>query len=311
MSFHGKSLIDFQSFTPADIYFLFNKVSEYEKMENEGNEAFFISQQNYFLRKQACLLFLEPSTRTQLSFDLACRDVGLRPFVFTAENSSFKKGETLLDTLLNLQAMGFHLFIIRHGNENESLKELTKKIRVPIINAGEGVSGHPTQALLDVYTILRERKDLSKEKVLFIGDVKHSRVVSSNIELLKKLEVPYGFCGPRELMTQEALEGKYFPDLKSGLQWASVAVALRAQLERHNDVNFENFKSDFIKNFCLTKEQLKHARSDIMILHPGPYNRDVEIASDLLDDERVFIFKQVEDGRKIRRALISAIIGPE
>lgn len=315
MSFWNKSFIDFTSSTsssssirsnlrPSDIFSLFEKTASLQANQVQPNQV--------HLKKNACLLFLEPSTRTQMSFDLACRDVGISPVIFTPENSSLKKGETLLDTLLTLQALQFDLFIIRHGEPQVSLKSLAEKIQVPIINAGEGVSGHPTQALLDLYTIFEVQKKLDQVKVLFVGDIKHSRVVSSNIELFNLMGIEYAFCGPQEFMPlpnkndnpNDKSKIKYFESLEDGMNWATVTMALRNQLERHQNVDFEKFINNFIQKYCITKERLNSCKKEMMILHPGPFNRDIEISSDILDNKRVFIFKQVENGRKIRRALI-------
>lgn len=306
MSFQSRHFISLESIKTEDILFLFNKADQ-------------LTPHSQYSHKNACLLFFEPSTRTQISFELALKDCGIHPVIFNPQTSSLKKGETVLDTLLNLQAMGFDLFVIRHGYPDESLLDLSSKIKTPIINAGEGVSGHPTQALLDCYTILKERKKLEGEKVLFIGDIKHSRVVSSNVELMKKFNVHVGFCAPESFLPR-GIEGvRNFESLEEGMEWATVLISLRTQLERHAEFNpaIEAYtsahhkidKESFVKKYSLTTERLKSWKEDGIIMHPGPFHREIEIQSEILSDPRVCIFKQVENGRKIRRALVNSILG--
>ena len=305
MSFQSRHFISLKNLKSQDAYFLFDKADE-------------LIPKTKYSDKNACLLFFEPSTRTQISFELALRDCGVHAITFNAETSSLKKGETVLDTLLNLEAMGFDLFIVRHGYSNESLVELSKQIRTPIINAGEGTSGHPTQALLDCYTILKERKKLEGERVLFVGDIKHSRVVQSNVELMNTLGVEVGFCAPDVFMPKSEEGARRFTTLEKGMEWATVLISLRTQFERHTEMGSASNsllsqemhdKSSFVKNYSLNLERLKNWKKDGIIMHPGPFNREVEIASEIISDPRVCIYKQVSNGRKIRRALIDSIIG--
>jgi aspartate carbamoyltransferase catalytic subunit len=298
MSFLGRHFIDFDGKTSKDIYSLF-EIAEKLKPYSRKHP------------KNTCLMFLEPSTRTQLSFDLAIKDCGTQTSLFLKDSSSMQKGETFLDTLLNLQALGFDLFVIRHGQSNENLGNLAKNISVPIVNAGEGVSGHPTQALLDCYTIFKERKNIQGEKVLFVGDIRHSRVVSSNLALMKLLGIETAFCAPKEFLPNNP-QAKTFQNLKDGLAWATVVMALRTQLERHGgDIDAQTFKMDFIQNYSLTEEKMKSFKKDGIIMHPGPFHRDHEIASQVVHDKRSVIFKQVENGRKVRRALVHSILGED
>lgn len=306
MSLQSRHFINFANFNSNDILFLFDKADKLEPHYKYQN-------------KNACLLFFENSTRTQISFELAVRDCGAHAVIFNPETSSLKKGETVLDTLLNLQAMGFDLFVIRHGYSNENLNDLSKEIKTPIINAGEGVSGHPSQALLDCYTILRERKKLQGEKVLFIGDIKHSRVVQSNIELMKMLGIQMAFCGPESFLPRGYGDIRTFEGLEEGMEWATVLISLRTQFERHADFNSvldaythahnKVDRESFVKNYSLNFERVKNWKKDGLIMHPGPFNRGIEIQSEILNDPRVCILKQVENGRRIRRALVDSILG--
>lgn len=306
MSFQSRHFINFANLKQDDILFLFDKAAKLEPHYKYQN-------------KNACLLFFEPSTRTQISFELAVKDCGMQSVIFNPETSSLKKGETVLDTLLNLQALGFDLFVIRHGYPDENLNDLSKEIKVPIINAGEGVSGHPSQALLDCYTIQKERKKLEGEKVLFVGDIKHSRVVQSNIELMKMLGVNMAFCAPDSFLPRGYENIRTFDSLEEGMEWATVLMFLRTQLERHADFNpaIEAYthaphkvdKEAFVKKYSLTSERLKTWKKDGIVMHPGPFNRGIELQSEILNDPRVCILKQVENGRRIRRALVDSIIG--
>lgn len=298
MSFQNRHFINFSDFTKQDILFLFDKTEKVQSLEQR------------FFNKNAALLFFEPSTRTQISFDLALRDCGLGTVVFNPETSSLKKGETVLDTLLNLQALGFDLFVIRHGYPNENLRTLSQQIKTPIINAGEGTSGHPTQALLDCYTILKERKKLEGEKVLFVGDIKHSRVVQSNLELMKMLGMEVAFSAPKNFLpSSRYADVKVFENLKEGMEWATVIMTLRTQLERHQNSKLDTAEKEFfVKNYSITTNRLNEWKKDGIVMHPGPFHREVEIQSEILNDPRVVIFKQVENGRKVRRALIDSIL---
>ncbi len=297
MSFFNRHFLDFSHLNKDDIFFLFDKADAF------SNCKVFESQES---KKSVGLLFLENSTRTICSFELASHDCGYTPLKFDVESSSLKKGESILDTLLTLKAMGLNAFVIRHGLDI-SLKELSKNVSIPMINAGEGVSGHPTQALLDAFTILKNRKQIASERVLIIGDVKYSRVAQSNLELLTMLGADVAYCGPEELLPEN--KQVRFKTLKEGMEWASVLMALRPQLERHTGPIFERIKKDFVKNYSLNAERLSHWKSDGVILHPGPFIREQEITSEALLDSRCKIWEQVHNGRLIRRALLGLILG--
>lgn len=253
-------------------------------------------------------LFFEPSTRTQLSFNTATIRCGSQPLNFSTSSSSMQKGETFLDTLLTVQAMNVSAMVIRHGFHT-SLSDIASEIKVPMINAGEGTTGHPTQALLDAYTILKERNNIENEKVLFIGDVKHSRVAHSNFELLGILGSKIGVCGPDSWLPVAEKSGfEFFGSLKEGLGWSTVCMGLRVQKERH-DKNFEVELKDFTKRFQLSRDTLQFFRKDGLILHPGPFNREIEITSEVLNDPRCKIWKQVENGVRVRTALLAEVLG--
>lgn len=292
MSFLNRHFLDFSHLNKQDIHFFFNQVHKNAKVSES--------------KKVIGLLFLENSTRTITSFELACHDLGYIPLRFDPETSSLKKGETILDTLFTMKSMGVSAFVIRHGSDF-SLKSLSKDISVPIINAGEGTSGHPTQALLDAYTILQIRGKIEGERLLIVGDSRFSRVAQSNLELMQILGAEVAFCGPEDYILESGQQ--VFENLEQGLKWASVVMALRPQLERHEGHSFESIKSDFIQKYSITTKRLQNWKLDGIILHPGPFIRDQEIESSILNDSRCKIWKQVENGRYIRKALLGLTLG--
>ncbi len=296
MSFLAKSLLELSSLKHDEVKSLFDLAL---KIELKGWSI--LPKKNDAL---ISLVFLEPSTRTVSSFEIAALRSGYKVSTLNGDFSSVKKGETLLDTLLTLDSMRPDLFVVRHGNA-EKLSDIVPQLKVPVINAGEGVAGHPTQGLLDAYTIIKERKTIEEQKVLIIGDITHSRVAASNIELLNKLGAQIAVCGPEEWAPSHF---KKFESLKEGLEWATVCMALRIQKERHSSES-KNLEVRVQQNFQLNKNSLKNFRSDGLILHPGPFNRDVELTSDVLHDSRCGIWKQTENGVYIRAALMAQILG--
>lgn len=270
-------------------------------------------------QKIVALVFFEPSTRTSCSFEIAALKLGYRVINLGAHESSLQKGETLLDTLLNLQAMGPSMFVVRHGG-SERLSEIRSHIHTPIVSAGEGVAGHPTQALLDLYTIWEARNflplDEMKERILFVGDVAHSRVARSNFEVLKNLGFAIGISAPREWVGNLAQDSyiQLFDRVEEGLKWATCVVGLRVQSERHPKVHDEKNMSlvdHFIQNFQINSERLKLLSEDGIVMHPGPVNWGVELSEDVARDPRTKILRQVENGVRIRASVIEEILGRE
>lgn len=252
----------------------------------------------------AALIFFEPSTRTRMSFEMAAVQEGFYPVRFDGANgTSLEKGETLEDTLLNIAAMKPQMMVIRSGAELD-FHQLQKKVNIPIINAGWGAYGHPSQALLDMFTITREFSDFKKIKLLILGDIKHSRVASSHVELAKILGHKLAFCGP-SFLTENSQGIERFHKLDEALKWANIVMPLRVQHERHQEkMNL----ADYISDYGLTKNKLAQASKDLMILHPGPVNHGVEIDSEVYFDSRSRILLQVENGIYIRRAIIRKLI---
>lgn len=255
--------------------------------------------------KVGALVFFESSTRTRMSFEIASVKEGYYPILFEGgSKTSLEKGETLEDTILNIAAMEPEYIVIRCG-DGLNLKELALKINIPIINAGWGVIEHPTQALLDIYTILQQRQNIASEKILIVGDVKHSRVAHSHFKLAKVLGYELAVCAPGAMLDKQR-EVKVFETLKQGLDWATVVMALRVQHERHKEtIPLEEYKNQF----ALTKKNLQGTKSDLLIMHPGPVNHGVEMDTDIFFDTRSLILKQVTSGVYIRRAIIRNIMG--
>ena len=254
-------------------------------------------------------LFFENSTRTKLSFELAEKRLSADIVNFTAGNSSLKKGETLVDTANNILSMKVDILVMRHPHSGAA-KFLAEKTNTVIINAGDGTHEHPTQALLDCYSIKEKLGVLEEKKVVLIGDIKHSRVALSNIFALQKLGAKVMVCGPTTLIPKyiKDLGVEVSHDLKKALKWCDVANVLRIQLERQNIQYFPSIR-EYAQQFQVNKEILKNIEKPITILHPGPINRGVEITSEIADSDNSIILNQVENGVAIRMAIIYLLAG--
>ena len=254
-------------------------------------------------------LFFENSTRTKLSFELAEKRLSADIVNFTASNSSLKKGETLVDTANNILSMKVDILVMRHPHSGAA-KFLAEKTNTVIINAGDGTHEHPTQSLLDCYSIKEKLGLLEGKKVVLIGDIKHSRVALSNIFALQKLGAKVMVCGPTTLIPKyiKDLGVEVSHDLKKALKWCDVANVLRIQLERQNIQYFPSIR-EYAQQFQVNKEILKNIEKPITILHPGPINRGVEITSEIADSDNSIILNQVENGVAIRMAIIYLLAG--
>ncbi len=254
------------------------------------------------------LMFLEPSTRTRLSFERALNHLGFKTYLFTAEGSSLKKGETLRDTFLTLHAQGFEGVVIRTPI-NGQLKEV-EDIPLKIINAGDGTNEHPTQALIDAYTLFEHFSSLKNLKVVYVGDIKFSRVFRSGLKLLKKLGAKVAICAPRSLKPAETellpLDAD-FSSLDEALEWCDAAIFLRIQKERQNQPLITS-ERDYLQLYGLTPERAKFLKDRKKVyLHPGPVNRNVEIASSEVYGKGSLILKQVENGIFVRAAVVDLL----
>jgi aspartate carbamoyltransferase catalytic subunit len=254
-------------------------------------------------------LFFEDSTRTRISFELAEKRLSADTINFSASGSSVKKGETLLDTVNNILAMKVDMIVMRHSSSGAQAF-LSKHIKANIINAGDGTHEHPTQGLLDGYSVREKFKSLKGLNYLIIGDIKHSRVAGSDIPLMIKMGAKVKVCGPPTLIPKyiEELGVSYEPDLKKALQWCDVANVLRIQLERM-DIKFIPSLREYSLFYGVNKELLDSIPKDITIMHPGPINRGVELNSDVADSKQSIILQQVENGVAIRMAVLYLLAG--
>ena len=250
-------------------------------------------------------LFYENSTRTRISFELAEKRLSADTLNFSASGSSVSKGETLLDTVNNILSMKVDMVVMRHGASGAP-HFLAKHIPAAIINAGDGINEHPTQALLDAFSIKEKLGKLEGKKIVLVGDIMHSRVALSNIYLLKKAGAEVMVAGPPTLIPKyikQAFDIRVEYNLKNALQWCDVANILRIQLERQNQVLFSSLR-EYNLAYGVNKKLLDSLDKEIVILHPGPINRGVEIDSDVADSKQSIILQQVENGVAVRMAVL-------
>lgn len=249
-------------------------------------------------------LFFENSTRTRLSFELAEKRLSADVINFSAASSSVKKGETLIDTVNNILSMKVDMVVMRHPNPGAGVF-LSKHVNASIVNAGDGAHEHPTQALLDCYSIKEKLGDVAGKKVVIVGDILHSRVALSNIFALQKLGAEVKVCGPKTLIPKyiESLGVSFEPNLKKALQWCDVANMLRVQNERM-DISYFPSTREYTQQFGVNKALLDDLTKEIVVMHPGPINRGVEITSDVADSKQAIILDQVQNGVAVRMAVL-------
>ena len=249
-------------------------------------------------------LFFENSTRTKLSFELAEKRLSADVINFSYSGSSISKGENLIDTINNIIAMKVDIIVLRHPSPGSALF-VSKNINSCVINAGDGTHEHPSQALLDAYSLIEKLGNLKGKRIAIVGDVLHSRVALSNIFILKLLGADIKLCAPKSLLPKhiESLGVSYSDNLTQTLKWCDAVNMLRIQNER-TELNFFPSTREYSRLYGLDKEKFEKIKKDILILHPGPINRGVEITSDLADSENAIILDQVENGVAIRMAII-------
>ena len=249
-------------------------------------------------------LFFENSTRTKLSFELAEKRLSADVLNFSANQSSLKKGETLVDTVNNILAMKVDMVVIRHPDPGAA-HFLSKRVKSCIINAGDGTHEHPSQALLDAFSLQEKFGDLSEKRIAIVGDILHSRVALSNIYALKMLGAKVKVCAPKSLIPKhiDSLGVEVSSDFKQTLNWCDAVNMLRVQNERM-ELNYFPSSREYSQSYGLTNELMKELRKEIIILHPGPINRGVEISSEVADSDQAIILDQVENGVAIRMAII-------
>ena len=303
-----KHILGIEGLLPPSINYLLNLSEKFvDYLNNKKNEKLDI------LKNKICInLFFENSTRTRTSFELAGKKLGADMLNISVGTSSIKKGETLIDTAMTLNAMQPDILVVRHHDAG-AVKLLSEKVNCGVINAGDGPHEHPTQALLDALTILKRKKQISGLKVAICGDILHSRVARSNIHLLNTLGGEVRVIAPATLIPKgiESLGVKVFYDMKNGLKDVDIIIMLRLQLERMSG-SFVPSIREYFRFYGLDREKLNFAKHDALILHPGPMNRGVEIDSELADDiDRSAIFEQVQMGVAVRMACLKAIIDNE
>jgi aspartate carbamoyltransferase catalytic subunit len=260
--------------------------------------------------KRIALLFYEPSTRTRVSFEFAAKMLGTHTSIISATASSIEKGESLVDTGKTLQALGADCIVVRHPSSGAP-HVLARNLRIPIINGGDGMHEHPSQGLLDAYTILRHKKSLKGLRVTMIGDIQHSRVVRSNIYLLTKFGAQVVLCGPPELLPDYAASlapgVKISRHVEEAARKADVLMMLRVQKERLAGLKLD--AESYVAHYQLTPERLKLAKNDAIVMHPGPMIRGMEIQSEVADGAQSVIEEQVHNGVYVRMAILAICLG--
>ncbi len=288
-----KHLINTIDFTKQEIEDLFKRAKDFLDKK----------PRNILAGKSIITIFFENSTRTKSSFEMASKRLGANVISLDVSKSSSSKGETLFDTAANLDAMSPNAIIIRHKNAGVP-KILSNYLHCPIINGGDGSHVHPTQALLDLFTIKQYISDLKGKKIAIVGDIKNSRVANSNIELLSRFGLDIVLIAPPHFMPKTNLK-KYY-DLKSGTKDVDIIMSLRTQTERHTNQIYGSLK-DYANDFCITKEILQD--KNVLLLHPGPVNRNIDISDACMKDPRCKVLEQVKNGVAIRMAVLEKLIG--
>jgi len=294
-----KHLLGIKYLNKNDLELIFNTADNFKKIINQP-----IKKVPSLRDVTIANLFFENSTRTKLSFEIAEKRLSADILNFASGASSVKKGETLLDTVNNILAMKVDMVVMRHPNPGASVF-LSRNINASIINAGDGTHEHPTQALLDSYSIREKYGEVNSKNIVIIGDILHSRVALSNIYCLKMLGANVAVCGPRTLMPKylDDLGVNYFANLKDALVWCDVANVLRIQLERQDVQLFPSLR-EYSNVYGINKNILQNLNKEITIMHPGPINRGVELTSDVADSSHSLILDQVENGVAIRMAVL-------
>ncbi|MFZ9672855.1 MAG: aspartate carbamoyltransferase catalytic subunit [Flavobacteriaceae bacterium] len=292
-------LLGIKYLKPADIQLIFETADHFKEVINRS-----IKKVPSLRDITIANIFFENSTRTRLSFELAQKRLSADVINFSASQSSVKKGETLIDTVNNILSMKVDMVVMRHPNPGAGIF-LSKHIKASIVNAGDGAHEHPTQALLDSFSIRERLGEVGGKKVVIVGDILHSRVALSNIYALQMQGAEVAVCGPKTLIPKhiESLGVRVELDLDKALAWCDVANMLRVQNERMDMSYFPNTR-EYTMLYGLNKQRLDRINKELVIMHPGPINRGVEITSDVADSEHSIILNQVENGVAIRMAVI-------
>lgn len=295
-------LIDIESISKEDILNIVNLAKEFKQNARKSDVE----------KKTLALMFYENSTRTRCSFEIAGQKLGMNIINFDASHSSLSKGESLKDTIENLYFLGVNAVVIRHSFSG-IINNVLRLVKYPIkfINGGDGTHAHPSQALLDYYTMLEKIKTVENKKIVIIGDVSHSRVAKSNIKLLSKFGANIHLCAPSYLQFQnlEAFNVKYHSDVKEAIDGANVVMVLRVQNERHEKEGYPE-SSEYKRLYEIDTDLLKsYAANDVILMHPGPANRNIEVSSELLDNQvGKTILEQAQNGVYVRMAILNTLL---
>ncbi|MDF2157391.1 aspartate carbamoyltransferase catalytic subunit [Algoriphagus sp. CAU 1675] len=299
-----RHLLGIKDLTPEDIHLILDTAANFKEVINRP-----IKKVPSLRDITIANVFFENSTRTRLSFELAEKRLSADVINFSSSNSSVKKGETLVDTVNNILSMKVDMVVMRHSSPGAP-HFLSRNVSANIVNAGDGTHEHPTQALLDAYSMREKLGDLHGKKIAIIGDILHSRVALSNIFCLQKLGAEVMVCGPITLLPKHiaSLGVKVELDVKKALEWCDVANVLRIQLERQQIKYFPSLR-EYSLYYGINKKLLQELDKEIVIMHPGPINRGVELSSDVADSEHSIILHQVENGVAVRMAVLYLLAG--
>jgi len=302
MSYTKKDLLGTKNLTKAEILYFLDRAQEFKNLNNQE-----IKKSSNLRGKSVINAFFENSTRTRISFETAAKRLGADAINFTHSQSSTQKGETLIDTIRNMEAMKTDIFVIRHDCSG-SVEFVAKNTRASIVNAGDGANEHPTQALLDLFTIRENLGKFEGLNVAIIGDIEHSRVARSNIWAMKTLGMNVKIFGPAQFMPirSDAFGVQIAQNMDDAVSGVDVIIMLRIQLERMSKGLSFPSSAEYSRFFGLNKERVKLANSPL-ILHPGPINRGVELNSDVADGDCSLILNQVENGVAVRMAVLSIL----
>lgn len=304
MALSVKHLLGIKDLTPEDIQLIFNTAAHFKEVLQRPIKKVPTLRDTTIVN-----LFYENSTRTKISFELAEKRLSADTINFAASSSSVKKGESLIDTVNNILAMKVDMVVMRHSATGAP-HFLSQHIDAAVLNAGDGINEHPTQALLDGFSILEKLGTLKNKKIAIIGDISHSRVAMSNMYLLSKMGAKVRVCGPPTLIPKYiksfGVEVSY--NVRETLEWCDVANVLRIQLERQNKALFSSLR-EYSLYYGINKEMLDNLNKEIIVMHPGPINRGIELSSDVADSQQSIILDQVQNGVAVRMAALYLLAG--
>lgn len=299
MSFKKKDLIGLKDLSKDEILFILETAEKFKEIGKRD-----VKKVPTLKGRTVVNLFFEPSTRTRTSFEIAAKRLSADTINFSSSASSTSKGETLIDTIRNIESMSADIFVVRHAFSG-SVKFIAENTRTKIINAGDGTNEHPTQALLDLMTIKEHKKTFENLNVSIIGDITHSRVARSNIWAMKKLGINLKLFGPKTMLpvNTDPFGCNVCTNIEEALENTDVIMMLRIQMERQSKTLLPSVK-EYAKLFGLNRKKMQMAKKDAIIMHPGPINRGVELASDAADSPKSVILNQVENGVAVRMAVL-------